>query len=169
MEWGQGLGGEHLPEMGGCPATIAGDVSTGRRTARRDAEAEAAAAEFSEGSRAVGGAGGRAGSLERRLPAPRFLRGARLRLTSVACGGGHVIAAVGGGGVVCWGGGVLASMEELGVQQVKRNLASARQLNPIVSFSLSLAFVFLKKMFCSLTRCLQRKSNLSCFSVFFSV
>jgi hypothetical protein len=126
VEWGQGLGGEHLPEMGGCPATIAGDVSTGRRTARRDAEAEAAAAEFSEGGRAGGGAGGRAGSLERRLPAPRFLRGARLRLTSVACGGGHVIAAVGGGGVVCWGGGVLASMEELGVQQVKRNLATAR-------------------------------------------
>jgi alpha-tubulin suppressor-like RCC1 family protein len=40
------------------------------------------------------------------LPPPRFLRGGRLPLVSVACGGGHVLAAVGGGGVLCWGADV---------------------------------------------------------------
>jgi len=41
------------------------------------------------------------------MPPPRFLRGGRLPLVSVACGGGHVLAAVGGGGVLCWGAGIL--------------------------------------------------------------
>lgn len=49
------------------------------------------------------------------LPPPRFLRGARLPLISLACGGGHVLAAVGCGGVLCWGAGIFELPLEFGV------------------------------------------------------
>jgi len=48
------------------------------------------------------------------LPPPRFLRAARLPLISLACGGGHVLAAVGCGGVLCWGAGIFELPLELG-------------------------------------------------------
>ena len=76
LEWGQGLCGElhePAPPPPGLDAKILDEY---------DDEAKAALP---------------------MLPPPRYLSGPRLPLVAVACGGGHVLAAVRGGGLLCWG------------------------------------------------------------------
>ena len=127
--WGQGLCGERLPDHRDSSSAIASDGATKRRhDALRDSELVETQSLCSPSTCSGNGNSSHSGQP---LPLPRFLRGARLRLTSVACGSGHVIAAVSGGAVISWGSGALGPSNDLGEQQVRGRIEPEGRFNGI--------------------------------------
>lgn len=120
MDWGQGLCGERLPDHRDFSSAI-DEATVQQLGAPNDSTAEAREPEpvmTSTINNDISSSSANSIDHAQPLQLPRFLRGAQLRLTSVACGSGHVIAAVGGGGVISWGGAALGSSGELGEQRV---------------------------------------------------
>lgn len=119
VEWGQGLCGERLPDYRDFSSAIASDGATTRQLgAPRGSEVETQEPESLE-TTTISSSSANSTDQAQLSPLPSFLRGAQLRLTSVACGSGHVLAAVSGGGVISWGGGALESSDQLGEHRVR--------------------------------------------------